>query len=113
MTISARSTSSRSSSSRRMSESSRSKGPAKTSRSSSSSASLTPRRLGGSADGPDAHRLAHVRHDAGRDRLRLLGAGLEDALDVLLVLADLQVALARRGQPGGDLLADRGLEVPV
>src|SRR5919112_747364 len=114
MTTSARSTSSRSSSSRRISERSRSKGPAKTSRSSSSWAMRTPGRLGGASDGlSDAHRLAHVGEHRSGDRLRLLGADLEDRLDRRGVLAQLEVALAGRPQPLGDLLADGGLEVAV
>src|SRR3954452_11198114 len=114
MTTSARSTSSRSSSSRRISERSRSKGPAKTSSSSSSWAMRTPGRLGAASDGlADAHRLAHVGDHAGGDRLRLRGADLEDRLDRRGVLAQLEVALARRPQPLRDLLADRGLEVAV
>src|SRR5689334_4496094 len=92
MTISARSTSSRSSSSRRISESSRSKGP---------------------ADGPDAHRLADVREDRRGDRAGLLRTDLEHALDVGRVVLDLRVALARGRQPGGDLLAHGLLELAV
>src|SRR5579859_6581027 len=98
MTISARSTSIRSISSRRISVSSRSKGPAKTSRSSSRSAIRIVGRLLPHPDRSDPHRLAHVDHGLGGDGAGLLGAGLENSLELPFVGAELFVAFADRRQ---------------
>src|SRR5215218_5525638 len=63
--------------------------------------------------GADAHCLADVRERGGRDRARLVRAGLEDALERGVVAAQLGVALAHRRQPLGHLVADGRLEVAV
>src|SRR3954451_4288851 len=114
--MSASSTSSRSTSSRRISESSRSNGPAKTSRSSSrccTALATADRRLGVGADGTDAHGRADVRHHRRRERARPLRALSEDLLEAALVTAQLVVALAHGRQPLGDRVADGALEVAV
>src|SRR6185437_16477859 len=98
MTTSARSTSSRSISSRRTSVSSRSNGPANTSRSSSRSAIRIVGRLLPGSDRSDAHRLAHVDHRLGGDGTRLLGPLLEDPLELRLVAAELLIPLPDRRQ---------------
>src|SRR5947209_8190120 len=95
--MSARSTSSRSTSSRSTSVSSRSNGPANTSRSSSRSARRTGVRLAPDPDRSHAHDLADVGEGLGGDRLGLLGAGFEDPLELPLVVPELVVALAHRG----------------
>src|SRR5437764_13202330 len=106
MTISARSTSSRSTSSRRISVSSRSNGPANTSRSSSRSISLTqPNVSGGSGrcrrslpDWPDAHRPADVVKRLGRDRAGLLSALSQRTLEPVLIGSQLLEAGSDRLQ---------------
>src|SRR5436305_8917623 len=98
MTISARSTSMRSTSSRRISVSSRSNGPANTSRSSSRSTRRTVARLPAGPDCSEAHRLAHVPDRVGGDGPRLLGPRGEDPLELRDVTPQLAVALAHRRQ---------------
>src|SRR3954452_15469636 len=119
MTTSARSTSSRSTSSRRTSVNSRSKGPAKTSRSRSRSAARTGNTVpaaddgGASADRAYAHRAAHVPEHRRGDRASLLGAVGQDVLERRLVRAQRLVALMDRAQALDDRLRDRDLEVAV
>src|ERR1700760_4602265 len=98
MTISARSTSSRSTSSRSTRVSSRSNGPANTSRSSSRSARRTGVRLAPHPDRSYSHDLADVGEGLRSDRLGLLGPGLEDSLELPLVVPELVVALPYRRQ---------------
>src|SRR6185437_7059731 len=98
MTTSARSTSSRSISSRRTSVSSRSNGPANTSRSSSRSAIRIVGRLLPGSDRSDPHRLANVDHRLGGDGARLLSPGGKNPLELTFVSPELLVALPNRGQ---------------
>src|SRR5215211_8877625 len=98
---------------------SRSNGPAKTSRSSSSSAALIAIRLEAAYDATESvrpsepHRLAHVGQGLRGDGARLLGPAGEGTVQRCLVRAKLGVALARRREVVDDGVGDRGLEVPV
>src|SRR5213593_2237056 len=98
ITISATSTSSRSTSSRRISVSSRSNGPANTSRSSSRSISRTRRNLAALPDWPHAHCAADIGHRLGGDGASLLGALGERPLECVLVAPTLLVGLPDRRQ---------------
>src|SRR5581483_683063 len=98
ITTSARSTSSRSISSRRTSVSSRSNGPANTSRSSSRSAIRIVGRLLTGPDRSDAHRLPDVDHRLRGDRASLLGPDGQDSLELGFVAAELLIALTDRRQ---------------
>src|SRR6478609_7923568 len=125
MTTSPSSTSSRLTSSRRTTAIKRSNGPAKTSRSRSSSAALIPgepRRCSGPPrDGrrprlarrPGAHRTANVRQGSGGNRPRLLRPGGQGGLDRRLVGAQLLVELADGRQVLHHRLGYGALEVAV
>src|SRR5438477_8695536 len=117
MTISARSTSSRSTSSRRIKVSSKSKGPAKTSRSSSRSARRTEQKLAAASDRPHPHRLAHIGERGRGDRARLLRTAGECVFERGLVRAQLLVALADRAEVVdyrvGHRLLERAVARPV
>src|SRR4051794_1008394 len=108
MTTSARSTSSRSTSSFRTRVSSRSKGPWKTSRSRSRTRMV--KRL---EAGPDAHALADVVQRSGRDRPCAVGPVAQDAHQLRLVVAQLVVALADRRQVVDDRVGHGALERAV
>ena len=114
MTISARSTSSRSSSSRRISESSRSKGPAKTSRSSSSSARRTVRKAmrgcgRARRPSPRARRPRPARRSRGPSPRRAAGCSSMYAASSLISRYFSRVGVSQLGH----FVADRGLEVAV
>src|SRR4051794_37909947 len=109
-TTSARSTSSRSTSSLSTSVSSRSKGPWKTSRSRSSESTAIGDRLRGR---PDAHAVAGCGDVLMGDRVRLFGPGVQDRMELLLVGAQLLVALAHRREVIHHGLRYGLLELPV
>src|ERR1700759_2836398 len=98
MTMSATSTSRRPTSSRKIGWSSRSNGPGKPSRSSSSSTSRIASRLPPAPDRSEPHRLADVCDHARGDRAGLVRSLLEDPLELALVGAELPVALTDRSQ---------------
>src|SRR5689334_12043499 len=123
--MSPRETSARLTSSRRTTAIRRSNGPAKTSRSRSSSAALIPgepRRCPGPpaeegrprlAGRTDAHRGANVRQRPGSDRTRLLRPRGQGGFDRGLVAAQLLVALADRRQVLHHRLGHCALEVAI
>src|SRR6478672_2222360 len=122
-------------SSRRTTAIRRSKGPAKTSRSRSSSAALMCAKpvpygagssrcrswvwnlvggpVGSGARGADAHGVADVGDDHGGDRPCLLRARAQDRLETSLVRPQLGVALAHGRQVIHHRIGDGALEVPV
>src|SRR5215218_4925610 len=110
MTTSARSTSSRSTSSFRTRVRSRSKGPWKTSRSRSSVATRTRGRL---ARGPDAQTVADVGEGLGGDRAGAVRALAQNPQQLALVAAQLVIALAYRGEVVDDRVGHRSLERAV